>query len=96
MNSEMNEQRRNDNGGCSRLDQEQLEAVDGGFVSSGLAGAVFGDKNRAVHSICGTELTFRQIVGTYYCPACKKEVPFNEIIKGSSLVDSAGSRGILS
>lgn len=88
----------NNDGGCgSSLEQEQLEAVSGGSLLSRPAeGIPGGEKSRAVHSICGTELTFRQIQGTYYCPTCKKEVPFNEILKGSCLIDSAGSRGVLS
>ena len=34
-----------------------------------------------VHSGCGSLLIFQQNLGVYYCPKCRKEVPFNEILK---------------
>ena len=34
-----------------------------------------------VHMGCGSKLIFQQNMGVYYCPKCRKEVPFNEILK---------------
>lgn len=61
---------------------EEIVGTGTEAVSSALAG------DKVIHKVCGAQLSFRQIAGTYYCPICKKEVPFNEIIKGAGPSDT--------
>ena len=66
---------------CSVADKV-LESATGGVSAD-----YFGDKEKnkkvagPVHSGCGSLLIFQQNLGVYYCPKCRKEVPFNEILK---------------
>lgn len=61
---------------------DSLQSVTGGSLFSSSSSANEGNSvMRPVHSVCGSTLLFQQTLGVYYCPKCKKEVPFNEIVK---------------
>lgn len=70
-------------------DREELKVSDSALESA--AGGVLADQviqrgnsgndKSPVHITCGTTLVFQQNLGVYYCPKCRKEVPFNEIRK---------------
>lgn len=65
-----------------KVSDSAVESVTGGVLADQV---IQREKSRPdkspVHITCGSSLVFQQNMGVYYCPKCRKEVPFNEISK---------------
>ena len=64
------------------IQEDSMQSVTGGSLpyASAYPNVTIASKG-PTHSVCGTKLSFREVLGVYYCPKCKKEVSFNEVVK---------------
>lgn len=65
-----------------RMSDKALESATGGTSAYNLEQPEKIKRVDApIHIGCGSTLVFQQNLGVYYCPKCRKEVPFNEVLK---------------